>query len=666
MKTHTTEFKNEIKEFGREIDSIITYTLNNEVIELSDDELNSVTPHYKSAILKSIMKQLDIDTNIEIPAGTIVNYKFGVKVRDDEVDDEIENDYRKNYDYINYGNYIVKEVEKQEDTDSYSIKCYDKLLLTMVDYTSLDITYPITIDNYIKAICDHFGYTFKNYQTIYPNYDKEIPKELYLTYNDETEKWESLNYTFRDVLDELAQVTAGTICINENDDELEIRYITETNDTINEEYLKDINVNFNEKYGPINTIVLSRSAGSDKIYKSYPADLSDDEKNAIEIADNQIMNSDDRDEFLPDILDQLKGLEYYLNDFSSTGIGYYNMCDKYNISITKYDGEEDEEGTTVIYPCVMLNDEFSVTQGDVSENIHTDMPEETDTEYKYTDTTDKRRNRTTLIVDKQNQQIIATIETIQDDLEKNYITTSQVDEMIINSTDGIKNTLIKAGGNNLIRNSALLFKDSEGKYEFWQGDIERGNSDAYNVISETGTVILTKISGASQPINIVPDTYTLSFKYKRISLTSDLNFQVNKKSLVLEDEDKGEVIYTFKNDNNNITIDFASTKDNGYIIYDLMLNKGDTALDYSQNANETTTDTVKIGKGIAVTSDSDTLTRIDSDGFRVLNKNNESDILLRATDTGTDTKTLEVREWAEISGLRFQKTNDQTWVTGII
>lgn len=661
MKLHTSDFKNEIKEFGREIDSIITYTLNGEDLELSEETLNSVTPHYEGAILKSIMKQLDIDSGVEIPIGTIVNYQFGVKVRNDEVED-----YKDNYDYINFGNYIVKGVEKQEDTNSYLIKCCDKLLYTMVDYEDLELTYPITIDNYIKAICDRFGYTFKNYQTQYANYDKQIPNELYLTYNAETESWESLNYTFRDVLDELAQVTASTICINEEDDELEIRYITDTEDTIDGEYLKDINVNFAEKYGPINTIVFSRSAGSDKIFKTYPDNLPEDERNAIEIADNQILNSDDRDEFLDDILDKLKGLEYYLNDFSSTGIGYYNLCDKYNISITMHD-EETEEDTTVVYPCIMLNDEFSVTQGDLEELIHTDQPEQTETQYKYADTTDKRMNRASLIVDKQNQKIIATIETVQNNLEENYATISKVDEMIVDSTAGITNTLIKAGGNNLIKNSALIFKEENGKYEYWNGSIERGNADENGVISETGTTILTQTTKANQSVSVTPDTYTLSFKYKRLSLTSDITFAINNEEIVFEDSDEGEIIKTIKNETQNITIEFSSTINNGYCIYDLMLNKGDTALDYSQNANETTTDTVKIGKGIAVTSEStDTTTRIDSDGFRVLNKNNENDVLLRATDTGTDTKTLKVRSWAEISGLRFQEVDGQTWITGII
>lgn len=389
MKTHTSAFKNTIKEFGRELDSIITYTLDNDTMELSIEELNSVTPHYEGAILKSVMRQLDIDSNVEIPIGTEINYQFGVKVRDDE---EAE-DYRDNYDYIDYGNYIVKEVEKQEDTGSYKIICYDKMLYSMVDYEDMSITYPITIRNYINTICTQLGLTFKNASDTFVNYNREIQSELFLD-----EDGGSLGYTYRDVLDQLAEVTASTICINEDDDELEIRYINNTNDTIDEEYLKDINVNFGEQYGPVNTIVLSRSGGSDSIH--YPVVLPENPFE-IKIEDNQIMNYNDRSDYIVDIYNQLNGLQYYINDFSSTGICYYNLCDRYNVSI----GEN-------TYSCVMFNDEANITQG-LEENTHTDIVEQTVTDYKKSDTTDRRINQTYIIVNKQNQTIEALAEQVQ-------------------------------------------------------------------------------------------------------------------------------------------------------------------------------------------------------------------------------------------------------------
>lgn len=226
MKTHTNNFKNNLIKFGRELDSKITYTQNGTQVELGVEDLNSITPHYEGGILKSVMKQLDIDSNVEIPLGTILTYQFGVKVGS-------------GYEYINFGNYVVYKAEKQEDTDSWQITCYDKMLYAMKDYESLGVTYPITIRNYINALCNKIGLTFKNASGTFANYNKMIPNELYLD-----ENGKSLGYTFRDVLDELAQVTASTICINETDDQLEIRYINNTNDTIDEEYLKDVNVNF--------------------------------------------------------------------------------------------------------------------------------------------------------------------------------------------------------------------------------------------------------------------------------------------------------------------------------------------------------------------------------------------------------------------------------------
>lgn len=371
MKAHTSSFKEQIKTMGRELDSKITYTLNGVNVELGKEQLNSITPTYQGALLKSVMKELDIDSNVYIPEKNILNYQFGVKVNGE-------------YEYINFGNYVVYKAEKQEDTNSYKLTCYDKMLYSMVDYEKMDITYPISIRDYIKAICDKLGLTFKNANSTFANYDKQIQNELYLD-----SSGNSLGYTFRDVLDELSQVTASCICINEND-ELEIRYINDTNDTIDEEFLKDVNVNFGERYGAINTIVLSRSADSDNIY--YPEVLPE-EPYEFKISDNQIMNFNDRSDYLPDIYSKLNGLEFYINDFSSTGVCYYELLDKYNVQI----GDN-------TYSCVMLNDEINITQG-LEENIYTEMPEEAETDYTKADKTDRRINQAYIIVDKQNQVI---------------------------------------------------------------------------------------------------------------------------------------------------------------------------------------------------------------------------------------------------------------------
>ena len=269
MKQHSSNFKTEIKKFGREIDSKISLILDEETIELGAEVLNSITPHYEAKLLKSVMKQIDIDSNINIPVGTEINYQFGLKVGSQ-------------YEYLDFGNYIVYSSEKQEDSRSYKIVAYDKMLNAMKDYSSVNVTYPVTIRDYIDELCNALGLTFKNSEEEFVNYDKTIPYELFLDADGN-----SLNYTYRDVLDQLAEVTAGVICIN-SDDELEIRYINETNDVIDEEYLKDINVNFGEIYGPINSVVLSRSAESDNIYQNDPTSIEENGLCEIKISENQI------------------------------------------------------------------------------------------------------------------------------------------------------------------------------------------------------------------------------------------------------------------------------------------------------------------------------------------------------------------------------------------
>ena len=421
MKVHTSQFKEQINKLGRELDSKITF---GETV-LGKEELNAVTPTFQSSILKSAMKQLDIDSNVEIALGTILRYEFGVKVNGE-------------YEYLNFGNYIVYKAEKQEDTKSYKLICYDKMLYSMKEYESVGVNYPITIREYINALCSHLGLVFADENKEFANYDKIIPNELYLD-----SEGNSLGYTFRDVFDELAQATASTICLNKND-EVEIRYINDTSDTIDEEYLKDTNINFGEKYGKINSIVLSRASESDNVYLRDEQSVEQNGLCELKIIDNQIMNGNDRSDYLVDILTKLNGLEYYINDFVSTGICYYDICDRYNVQI-------DDN----VYSCVMFNDEILITQG-LEENIYTETPEQTKTDYTKADKTDRKINQTYIIVDKQNQEIQALASKVVD---VSFTTSGIGSVQLENAHEGILHKLSIAGNLTKIFPSETTYPD---------------------------------------------------------------------------------------------------------------------------------------------------------------------------------------------------------------
>ena len=167
--------------------------------------------------------------------------------------------------------------------------------------------------------------------------------------------------------------------------------------------------------GPINSIVLARAGESDKIYKKDQNSIELNGLCELMIKENQFMNFNDRVDYLQELSDKLFGVEYYLNDFVSTGIMYYDLLDMYNIEIF---------GKT--YNCLMLNDEQNITQG-LEENIHTDRPEKSETDYKKADTTDRKINQTYLIVDKQNQKIEGVISQIGDRSEKTTTITADID-----------------------------------------------------------------------------------------------------------------------------------------------------------------------------------------------------------------------------------------------
>lgn len=209
MKSHTSEFKEEIKTLGKQQSVRITYTLNNEQIILTNEDINSATPNYEASLLKSVMKALELDSNVSIPKGTEIKFEYGLLVNG-------------SYEYLDYGNYIVaKEPEKQEGTLSYKITCYDKMLYSMKDYEHIDITYPCTIKQYLIALCNKIGLQFKD--SDFANANRQITSELFMTINEDG-TYSSMGYTYRDVLDQIAETTGGCICMT-LDDKVEVRYI---------------------------------------------------------------------------------------------------------------------------------------------------------------------------------------------------------------------------------------------------------------------------------------------------------------------------------------------------------------------------------------------------------------------------------------------------------
>lgn len=443
MRIRTNEFKQQIKEMGRRIDSRITLS---DSTVIDGEKLFSINPILNTDILKSVMKGLKFECNEELDIGDKFKYEFGLLVGN-------------SYEWINFGYYYVNEKEYNEDTKNWDYVCYDKMLLSMVEYKGLQNgSFPITVRDYINGLFTDLGITFSDSSSTFTNYDKIIQNDPYVAVDGT-----SLGYNYRDILDELSAVVAGNIMLD-NSENAFIKYPTETNDTIDEEYFKDINVTFGEKFGPLNTVILLRSGDSDGIYKTYPADLPEEDRIAIQIVDNQIMNGNDRADYCEAILDKLKGLEFYLNDYTSTGILYYEALDLYTVSI----GEN-------TYKCLMLNDEPKIENG-LTEDIFTELPDEVVSEYKNMSDDDRKINQVYIIVKKNEgviEQLVSDtssqgerITTIETTVEGQQITINNYGNDITEikqSISGLQIDITKKG-ENLVRNTMLW------NYDGWLGN----------------------------------------------------------------------------------------------------------------------------------------------------------------------------------------------------
>ena len=312
MRTHTNNFKNALTGI-RQTDNKIIYTKNGVVKTLTADNIFGLSKSTNSDLLKTVMKTFEFESDIKFTTNTTFNLQSGLLVNG-------------NYEYLNYGNYFLKDQPEYDlNSKRYTYTCYDKMLLTMVTYTKPQgLTFPITVRDYITTLANACGLEFAKDSSTFVNYNKFIASDPF----------EEGNYTFRDILDYLSQVVAGWFIIND-DGELDIKYPTETNEEFNNEYLLNINVDFNKKYGPVNSLVFSRSSGADNIYRKDQTSIDTYGLCELKFSDNPFLNGTDRDEFIDEIFDELKGLEFYIMDVETTGLMFLDIGDLYSFRVDK-------------------------------------------------------------------------------------------------------------------------------------------------------------------------------------------------------------------------------------------------------------------------------------------------------------------------------------------
>ncbi len=351
---------------GKRVHPKVYYNEDNIKTEYEYDDIVLAKPFFNAKLLGTIMKGFSCTLKYELPNKPIY---FSNTAR---------------YNGISatktYGPYYLKEKNYNADSKEYEHELYDDFISTMVDYEPITITYPCTVLEFFKRLCVECGFT-TNINSL-PNGSKIMIKDIY----------EDINFTFRDVFDDIGQATASLFKVHNKNVE-RCKFGTKKN-VINDDILKNQNIQLGKHYGPIDSIILKRSGDTDSIYKRDETKTSWCE---LIIKDNQLMNNNDRSEYLNNLYNELHGIEFDLFDLELVGFGGFEPLDKIEIQT----GDK-------IYNSFIFNNEMEFTQG-FKEVIYNEKEESESSDYKVMDKTDKSLEQCWIICNKQTKEIEALI-----------------------------------------------------------------------------------------------------------------------------------------------------------------------------------------------------------------------------------------------------------------
>jgi len=403
MIAHTNDFKNELFSFARQYknkigvyetlmlatqndnniitennDLIIAKISNNDIsYEITDKNIFSIKLINKGELLSTLMKELDFESDLNLDAGNVIDYKFGIKVNND-------------YEYLDYGKFIVYKKEYQNDKKTYLYTCYDFMLKSMVEVgNEFDFLTTPDGDDFLVKICDIIGIDFDRSLT---EQDGTTPTPYGMiknkTYPINVAPIKEAKTTYRDLLNMLCQYFGVSMYMDNND--LKIKLLGDIVndggtwkvdnenptivDTIDNTPFKDTNIVFKDVYGRINALNVS---GTDETKTSYVEDatsVASDGVTLFEVKNNLILNdttywNDYSANITNNIFELIDGVSFNLCDTATYGIMYLQWLDYFGVTVNNRS-----------YKCLLLNSEITVKDG-IGELIYTEQPEKNVSEY---------------------------------------------------------------------------------------------------------------------------------------------------------------------------------------------------------------------------------------------------------------------------------------------
>lgn len=336
---------------------------------------------FDGQLFKTIMKQVEITVkNANEIKDKDINFQYGLFINN-------------KFEYIDLGNYFIKDIEDSKKKDEITVTGYDRMIRFMKIFkqSELQLTYPCKMLKLVQKMCEVCGVEL--YSTDFYNADLDVEEDFFT----------AQELTYRDVLEKIAQATLTTAFIEDNKLNL-YKVSNDAIEKIDKSYLTDLTIK--EKFGPANALVLGRGDVEDNIEETDEKSIEQNGRCEIRFDENEFIEFQ-REKVIKGMFEQIKGLEYYSFEASDVGVMWLKPC-----ACIELGDKEDS-----LYKSYYLKANITINTG-ISSDIEAEIPETTDTEYKVTTKEEKKTLKVERLAKKNEGKIQDLVEETSENSEK--------------------------------------------------------------------------------------------------------------------------------------------------------------------------------------------------------------------------------------------------------
>lgn len=344
---------------------------------------------FDGQLFKTIMKQVEITVkNANEIKDKDINFQYGLFIKN-------------KFEYIDLGNYFIKDVEDSKKKDEIKVTGYDRMIRFMKTFkqSELQLTYPCKMLKLVQKICEVCGVEL--YSTDFYNADLDVKEDFFT----------AQQLTYRDVLEKIAQSTLTTIFIEDNKLNL-YKVNSMSTEKIDKSFLTDLTIK--EKFGPVNALVLGRGDVEDNIEETDEKSIKQNGRCEIRFDENEFIEFQ-RKKVIKGMFEQIKGLEYYSFEASDVGVMWLKPC-----ACIELGDKEDS-----FYKSYYLKANVTINTG-ISSDIEAELLEATNTEYKVTTKEEKKTLKVERLAKKNEGKIQDLVEEVGDRSEKKTSITQDI------------------------------------------------------------------------------------------------------------------------------------------------------------------------------------------------------------------------------------------------